>query len=171
MLFLGEVGTFRVQSIVLGGPEPIREVEVPLRAGLTALYGLNGAGKTRTLEGIAGLLGRSGSAGNYFRVEPDDTVAGLAPCSAAISVLVLSLSAHARTIRQRRASAWDDERRRSQRSKVFRSLPDRMICTVGRPRRAIAVPSHVGRYTPTNAPQPRKFPEPPNILRTSLTAH
>jgi hypothetical protein len=73
-------------------------------------------------------------------------------------VLVLSLSAHANTIRQRNANAWDDECRRAHLSRVLRSLPDRVICTVGRPRRAIAVPPHDGRLHPDQHARTAKIP-------------
>jgi hypothetical protein len=72
------------------------------------------------------------------------TVAGLHPTDSAISVRDRSGSAQASTIRHRIANACDELCRRAHRSSVVRSSLDRLISTVGRPRRAMALSSDVG---------------------------
>lgn len=47
---------FDIESAVLCGPAPLGQIEIPLRPGLTALYGLNGVGKSRTLEALENLF-------------------------------------------------------------------------------------------------------------------
>lgn len=85
-----------------------------------------------------------------------DTVVGCTPSSTPISPLVPP-SAHANTIRHRRAKACDDECRRAHRCRVLRSSPLSSISTVGRPRRATKAPSARGP-TRQNAPQEPEFP-------------
>ncbi len=48
--------TFALQSVIVDGPAPLGLIEFDLGSGVTALYGLNGSGKTRLLRAIAGLL-------------------------------------------------------------------------------------------------------------------
>ncbi len=59
------------------GPPPIADVWVPLQGGVEALYGLNGAGKTRLLRSIADLYVGRGNGYLVARVVPaaDDAVA------------------------------------------------------------------------------------------------
>lgn len=48
--------SFRLEAARLFGPPPVADVYLPLRGGLTAFYGLNGAGKSRILRGLGALL-------------------------------------------------------------------------------------------------------------------
>lgn len=50
---------FDIESAVLCGPAPLGQIEIPLRGGVTALYGLNGVGKSRTLDALDHLFGTS----------------------------------------------------------------------------------------------------------------
>lgn len=57
---MDEYGTrkqpFKLRSIRFSGPPPLGEIELPLRSGLTALYGLNGVGKSRILDRLGQVL-------------------------------------------------------------------------------------------------------------------
>lgn len=46
---------FEILAAIVDGPAPLGRVEVPIRPGLNALYGRNGAGKTRLLTALSGL--------------------------------------------------------------------------------------------------------------------
>lgn len=46
---------FEILVAIVDGPAPLGRVEVPIRPGLNALYGRNGAGKTRLLTALSGL--------------------------------------------------------------------------------------------------------------------
>ena len=47
-----EIASIQVLGVSLVGPPPIGEVHIQLTPGLTALYGLNGAGKTVVLSAL-----------------------------------------------------------------------------------------------------------------------
>ena len=47
--------SFEILGARLYGPAPIADVWVPWRSGVSALYGLNGAGKTRVLQALSDL--------------------------------------------------------------------------------------------------------------------
>ncbi len=62
---------FDIDAAILCGPTPLGQVEIPLRPGLTSLYGLNGAGKSRTLQALEALF-LNDSRDGFFKlaVEP-----------------------------------------------------------------------------------------------------
>jgi hypothetical protein len=80
-----DVGLAELRGVTLIGIPPIGVVHVELNPGLTALYGLNGAGKTRILEGIrCALTGRRpehGIALLHLAVEDDVYLRSDAPRS------------------------------------------------------------------------------------------
>lgn len=49
--------SFQMVGARLLGPDPIRDVWLPLDSGVHAFYGKNGAGKSRLLQALAGLYG------------------------------------------------------------------------------------------------------------------
>ncbi len=52
------------------GPDPVRDVWMPLSPGVEALYGLNGAGKTRLLRSVADLYSGAGAGYLVARAVP-----------------------------------------------------------------------------------------------------
>ena len=58
--------SFRLNAARLFGPPPVADVYLPLGGGLTAFYGLNGAGKSRILRGLAALLRGEPCDGGYL---------------------------------------------------------------------------------------------------------
>lgn len=70
----------RVLGLTLTGPEPVGRVHLRLEPGVTALYGLNGAGKSTILRGLAAALmgfvaDRGGDADLHLVVDGVDDVA------------------------------------------------------------------------------------------------
>jgi energy-coupling factor transporter ATP-binding protein EcfA2 len=69
-------GGFDIASVRVAGPSPLGPVDVPVRTGLTALYGRNGAGKTRLLQALKeALSGRREDAEVTVRIHDADTTA------------------------------------------------------------------------------------------------
>ena len=58
--------SFRLDGARLFGPPPVADVYLPLGGGLTAFYGLNGAGKSRILRGLGALLRGESCDGGYL---------------------------------------------------------------------------------------------------------
>jgi hypothetical protein len=58
--------SFRLDGARLFGPPPVGDVYLPLSGGLTAFYGLNGAGKSRVLRGLGALLRGEPCGGGYL---------------------------------------------------------------------------------------------------------
>jgi hypothetical protein len=55
-----DVSLYRFLGVRLAGPPPLRHTYLPLSAGVHALYGPNGVGKTKVLEGVhAALTGKN----------------------------------------------------------------------------------------------------------------
>ncbi len=90
------------------------------------------------------------------------TVTGLHPSSSAISEWVRP-SAQPKTIRQRSANACDDFCPRAQRSSVARSSGNKVISTVGRPRRAMLILRCLST-TPDQRGPNRKIPDQTEFL-------
>ena len=58
-----EQSTYELVGVSLSGPPPLGRIHVRLPAGVTALYGVNGAGKSRLLAGIHSALQGFGTRG------------------------------------------------------------------------------------------------------------
>ena len=65
---------FDIESAVLCGPAPLGQIEIPLRGGVTALYGLNGVGKSRTLDALDHLF-RDQSPSGFLKLRVERNVA------------------------------------------------------------------------------------------------
>ena len=65
---------YRVLGVTIDGPPPLGRMHVNLRSGLSVLYGLNGAGKTRVLNALASALQgyRSKDGQGVVHVQLDD---------------------------------------------------------------------------------------------------
>ena len=58
--------SFRLDASRLFGPPPVGDVYLPFSGGVTAFYGLNGAGKSRILRGLGALLRGEPCDGGYL---------------------------------------------------------------------------------------------------------
>jgi energy-coupling factor transporter ATP-binding protein EcfA2 len=66
---------FDIASAKFTGPDPLSHLEIPVRTGLTALYGRNGVGKTRLLEALKDVVSGTREGAEIVVRLPDSTAA------------------------------------------------------------------------------------------------